>query len=491
MDSPLAPPAALQTPPWYRQRGLQILLAGVIFLLPLAAIAFVGPQPAPRQPLALRSQRIVHLLASRSATAVLVAQTATGLVRSVDGGATFARIDLGLPRSGLGKLWLADWAASGNDLSHLVALAGKPGQERLYRSDDGGATWRLVGIPPTDQPESSAPRAIAMASSDENTLTLVGDRSLWRSQNGGQSWGDAYPLPDEIAITSSSRRLLATDGLDPKRLFSSAGVGVWRSKDGGQTWERAGDLPPLAEIGSLATAGDRSGTVFAGGRGLVFASRNGGDSWIGVALPGAAGQVRALLVDPRVGETAFAVDTSSRIFRTDDTGRTWKTVDVAHGQEILDLALDLSGEGRLISASTDGIWGQPVVLSFPTATLTSTPTPTDTPTPTPTTMPTETATPTPADTLTPTPTPTTTATPSATPTGTPTRQAGPSATLAPTAAAIRPTATAIPAGTVETPAEPHEPPQDTPTAPPTEPPPPTDTPEPEPTDTPEPTPEPR
>ena len=171
---------------------------------------------------------------------------------------------------------------------------------------------------------------------------------------------------------------MAVDSQDPDIIFTSAGVGLWRSKDGGQSWNRAGDLPPLAELGSIASANDRSGLMFAGGRGLVFSSQNGGESWTATALPAAQGLVSVLLVDARVGETAFASDQASQIFRTDDAGRSWQFVDSASGQQILDLALNPAGRSQLISASNDGIWSQSVPLLVPTPTSTTTPTPTPT-----------------------------------------------------------------------------------------------------------------
>ena len=156
MESLSSLPATPQTPPWYRQRGLQLVLASVLFLLPLAAVPIVTSQPSTRQALSLRSQRVLRLQAFRGATTVLVAQTATGLLRSIDDGNTFTRIDLGLPRSGLGKLRLVDWALSAADLSRVYALVGKPGQERLYRSDDDGETWRVAGRLPGSSCRHSA-----------------------------------------------------------------------------------------------------------------------------------------------------------------------------------------------------------------------------------------------------------------------------------------------------------------------------------------------
>lgn len=490
MESLSSLPATPQTPPWYRQRGLQLVLASVLFLLPLAAVPIVTSQPSTRQALSLRSQRVLRLQAFRGATTVLVAQTATGLLRSIDDGNTFTRIDLGLPRSGLGKLRLVDWALSAADLSRVYALVGRPGQERLYRSDDYGETWRVAGRLPGSQTQDGVLRTLTVASSDFATVYVIGDRSIWQSVDGGRTWANAWPLPQEII--GRERLLVAVDSQDPGIIFASAGVGLWRSKDGGQSWNRAGDLPPLAELGSIASANDRSGLIFVGGRGLVFSSQDGGESWAATALPAAQGLVSVLLVDARVGETAFASDQTSQIFRTDDAGRSWQFVDSASGQQILDLALNPAGRSQLISASNDGIWSQYVPLLAPTPTSTTTPTPTPTHTSTSTRTSTSTPTDTPTITPTSTPTQTSTQTPTVTPTRAPTRRTTATRPSVPTVPAGNPTPIPVTPGATETPQDP-SPPGPTPPAPPTDTPAPapTDTPQAEPTDTPEPTPEPR
>ena len=492
MDSLFSPPATPQTPPWYRQRGLQLVLASVLFLLPLAAIPIVvSLQPATRSPLALRSQRVTRIQAVRGATTVLIVQTATGLLRSVDEGNSFVRIDLGLPHSGLGKLRLVDWAVSATDPSRLMALVGKPGQERLYRSDDTGDTWRIAGRLPQSQAGDGSLRTLALAPPDSSTLFVVGDQSIWASVDEGRTWASAQPLPREI--TGKDKLLATVDAQQPGWIYATAGVGLWRSRDGGQSWDQAGDLPPLTEVATVASAADRPGLLYLGGRGLVFVSNDGGTTWTASALPNAQGLVHRLLVDARVGETAFAVDESNQVFRTDDAGLSWQFVSSAPGQQILDLALSPASRSQLVSASSDGIWGQSVTLLAPTAT----PTPTMTPSPTPSPTPTQTATATPTDTPTVTPTPTSTQTPTTTstvtPTRTPTRRPQATRTSAPATPAGNGTGTGTPkpTGATVTPDEPPSPTQQTtPTLAPTNTPVlPTDTPAP--TATPQPTPEPR
>ena len=144
----------------------------------------------------------------------------------------------------------------------------------------------------------------------------------------------------------------------------------------------------MAEVASLATAQERSGLVFAGSRAVVFHSVDGGERWTAAELPGAAGIVRTLLVDPRVGETLFALDERSQLFRSDNAGQSWQAVNSEGGQLLTALALNPVRRNRLYSAGNDGVWSQPVELLLPTATPTATPSPTPTPSATPTATPT-------------------------------------------------------------------------------------------------------
>lgn len=472
-------PARPQPIPWYRQRSLHLIVATLVFLSPLLALPFVWSRAPAHRPLALRDQPVVRLQALPSgAVALLYAQTAGNLWRSVDNGATWVRIDAGLPAAGPGASALLDWAISPADPWGLYALV-RVGQDvRLMQSADGGDNWRTGGR----WEEAGALAAAALPHSlavtaDAQQLYLISGETLWRSDSEGRTWRRAGALPGGALF--AGRRLLAVDGHDPAWLYLAKGGGLWRSLDQGASWLPAGDLPPLAEIGSLATAQRRGGWVFAGGRALVFRSSDGGEHWNAVALPGGHGLVRTLLVDPRVDETLFALDERGQIFRSDDAGQRWQVAGGEHGRQLTSLALDPVQRDRLYSAGNDGIWTQSVALLLPTATPSATASPTATATATPTGTPTATPTPTPTATSTNTPTATSTATSTATArptstataTRTATRAATATATGQPTASATQPASSPTPGGDPPTPtsAAPTEPPG-APTLPPTPPP---------------------
>ena len=107
-----------------------------------------------------------------------------------DGGTTWTRLsDPGLPRSPLGKI---DVAVAPSNSQRVYALIQTPTQGSLWRSDDGGATWRVVSWD-----RSLIGRAgyyirieVNPANADE---VLVANSSFHRSMDGGLTFPIGSP----------------------------------------------------------------------------------------------------------------------------------------------------------------------------------------------------------------------------------------------------------------------------------------------------------
>ncbi len=181
----------------------------------------------------------------------------------------------------------------------------------LYRSVDGGATWRLAGLPDPVRIARIAVdpinpnRVFAAVSGD--LFTPGGQRGVYRSNDAGERWERV--LAGDTPTTGAAD--ISIDPQNPDRIFatlwdhhrapelrsySGVGSGVYRSADGGTTWERlANGLPaPSATLGRIglavaasdpsriyviatqSTAGSPSDGVFQG----FYVSRDGGDSFI-------------------------------------------------------------------------------------------------------------------------------------------------------------------------------------------------------------------
>ncbi len=152
---------------------------------------------------------------------------------------------------------------------------------------------------------------------------------LYRTDDGGESWRNAgveAPFPGWVVGT------LRFDPNRPERLW--AGLwGIWGggavafSDDRGVTWTRRDQgLPPGDQVYALALVPGTADRLFVGTRTGVFASDDAGGNWRCVS----AGEpelvhVSSLHVDSTDPRTVVA-GTWRRAFRSDDGGATWRGV---------------------------------------------------------------------------------------------------------------------------------------------------------------------
>ncbi len=318
---------------------------------------------------------------------------AAGLYRSHDGGHTWVRADHGLEGQPV-------YALLPDPIRRGVVLAGAA--DGLYRTTDGGQSWQAVSALPWPM------TVYALARDAAGILYLGGDQpEVFYSSDEGEAWKPLSPLPGgtavlSLAVAPASELLLA--GTDGQGLFLSrdsgrtwqaaegvsqsfvAGLwfapedgltayartrrGLFRTTDGGQIW-RSADASVAGRIDALAfhpstlrqaqgTAGSRNrpadGRLYlATGRGLLYRSDDGGDSWQpwGNGL-GRSQPVFTLQFAPNSPPTLYA-GTEAGLYRSDDGGRTWQPVTDGPGYPSA-TALHLASDGTLYLANVDGVY---------------------------------------------------------------------------------------------------------------------------------------
>jgi DNA-binding beta-propeller fold protein YncE/photosystem II stability/assembly factor-like uncharacterized protein len=205
---------------------------------------------------------------------------------------------------------------------------------RLYKSTDGGESWGLVGggLPPDEWVVSLA---LSPNYADDQTL-FAGVSSgptgggVYKSTDGGHSWrlvclGLSDLLLQEVVVSP--------DYADDATVFAhSFRQGLFRSTDGGAHWTALGEhyaaeledrrLETLALSPAYAT----DNTLWVGTSGLdrnaLLASVDSGDTW--QELMGS--KAEALALSPAFAEdgTAFAAFSGLGLLRTTDGGHTWE-----------------------------------------------------------------------------------------------------------------------------------------------------------------------
>ena len=237
----------------------------------------------------------------------------------------------------------------------------------IWISGDGGARFSASGL--------SAPAVTALATHPDRPGLICAAQEaigLTMSADGGKTWrgigGALPPAPiDAMAIAAQ----------DPALFYVAVrGDGLWQSKDSGESWEFAMDRPfqeqAERDVLALASVSSPSGMggiwVFAGTELGVIKVPDCFCRWQEIGNDGAmdslvSGQAalpalrlprepaRSLVLAPSVPNVLFA-GLPSGIWRTDDTGETWRLLTDALASPVL--AVDPLEPSHIVAATTDG-----------------------------------------------------------------------------------------------------------------------------------------
>jgi len=157
----------------------------------------------------------------------------------------------------------------------------KATRNTVYKTVDGGASWRATG--PSGLHDSYFGHPIVVDRRAPGTIYAGGSRGLFASASQGRTWKKVLPL----RRANSGVNAIALDPSRASVLYVGTSThGVMKSVDGGQTWltlRLAG-----RGISAIAIARTRSQTIYAGAywrtrpqgqTGGVFASTDGGATW--------------------------------------------------------------------------------------------------------------------------------------------------------------------------------------------------------------------
>ncbi len=171
------------------------------------------------------------------------------------------------------------WDVSGPHFGgwEIYHLKGSPvDQDRLYASQSSGWFGQLI----------------QRSNDGGKTWDPVGNQFLYDGQPGTHLWYDGTPHPWEFKRVWHLEPSLT----DPDTVYAGVeDAALFRTTDGGQTWQ---ELPGLRGHGS-------------------------GKYW----QPGAGGMgLHTILLDPGDPERIYIAISAAGVFRTDDSGQTWRAI---------------------------------------------------------------------------------------------------------------------------------------------------------------------
>ena len=202
----------------------------VLYVDAYTGVADLSADPSDPQVLYAAMQRNVFGLGAAQRDSL--APLASGIYRSTDEGATWAPVGVqGLPMN-VRSFEVA--VAPGSAGRRVYAEAQGAGRDAggLYRSDDGGATWRLM-----TRQLLSAGGPIYVDPANPDVVYLMGT-SMFRSTDGGRRI-EAY----KGSSGGDDARDLWIDPRNPRRMLMGVDQGPTITVDGGRTWTPWYNLP--------------------------------------------------------------------------------------------------------------------------------------------------------------------------------------------------------------------------------------------------------
>ena len=226
----------------------------------------------------------------------------------------------------------------------------------VYKSDDGGLSWRHVGLRETrhigkivihpQNPDLVYVAAFGRAFGPNE------ERGVYRSRDGGENWEKILYKSDragshDVTLDANNPRIMFAAVWQAQRYphkLENGGpdCGLWRSFDGGDSWQDITSAPglPTGLLGKIGVALSpaQSGRVWAcieAEDGAVFRSDDYGETWIRLSeesllrtRPWYYMHVTADTQDP---DTVYIQNYN--LWKSVDAGATFETMPTPHGDE--------------------------------------------------------------------------------------------------------------------------------------------------------------
>jgi photosystem II stability/assembly factor-like uncharacterized protein len=208
-----------------------------------------------------------------------------GVFRSTSSGASWDRVEIGLPAA----TPIQDFvAASATPVLYLT------NGQRIYRSGNGGDLWVTLGSLPTSGYVSD----LSLRRATSNSIAVATHDGAYVSSNGGGSWtgpgaGGTSARFSKIEYAADGSLYLGIEYSDPGAF---GGAVLLKSTNAGASWTPLATQPPgMFGIALLASSPSDPQRIFATDGYTIATSSDGGTSWAGISQPGTGAGCNQLL----------------------------------------------------------------------------------------------------------------------------------------------------------------------------------------------------
>src|SRR5258705_551476 len=286
-----------------------------------------------------------------------VGYTGGGVSKTEDGGLTWRNVSDGFFKVGS----IGDIAVSESDPNVVYVGTGEHAVrgvmtsygDGVYKSVDGGKTWKNIGLQNTRHISDvvihpNNPDIVYVAAQGTVHGPSV-DRGVFKSTDGGQTWRKVLFVNDSTGASS-----LSIDMKNPRILYAAtwqhrrypwkvesggAGCSIWKSNDGGETWKKINEGLP-AQMGKIGVSVSRANPnrVFAiieaeKSKAGLYRSDDGGMSWTLMSndqlITSRSWYYMEVFADTKNENVVYVLN--APMTKSIDGGKTFAQVRVGHG----------------------------------------------------------------------------------------------------------------------------------------------------------------
>lgn len=292
------------------------------------------------------SSAVRGLSICKSNPAYMIAGTLAGVYVSKDGGRGWRQV-------GGSELLKAESVAIDPEDHRFLYV----GTWRLgYRSADFGATWSRIE---KGMPLDSDVFSISINARDPESVYASACSGVFRSTNRAVSWTRLKILPDRFTIRA---QVVCIDPADPHRIYSGTTEGLFVSQNDGQTWTRATSANVTVNAIQVDPTNNRRillGTEYQG----ILRSEDAGRSWREVNSGFVHRQISWITPDPSTSGRLVAgvISGGGGLYFFEDRTFSWTPLNsqIAPGLQVFSL-LFLPGERGRLAGTSQGVYWQPL-----------------------------------------------------------------------------------------------------------------------------------
>jgi photosystem II stability/assembly factor-like uncharacterized protein len=347
---------------------------------PFSAPTFAGLKLRGIGP-AVISGRVVDLAVDpRRKSTWYLAVASGGVWKTINAGTTFTPIFDGEASYSIGAVAidpndsLVVWVGTGERNSQRSVGYG----DGVYKSIDGGQHWESVGLKRSEHigrividPRNSGTVYVA---AQGPLWSPGGDRGLYKTTDGGKTWKRVLTISDNTGVSD-----LVFDPRNPDVLYAAAyqrrrhvwtlidggpESAIYKSRDAGATWTKLANGLPKDDMGRIGLALAPSdpdviyATIEAANKAAgFFRSTDAGATWEkrGTTLASSPQYYQTLSVDPRRSDRVYLMDV--RIKVSEDGGKTFTNLgDTAKHVDNHVLWIDPADTDHMIAGCDGGVY---------------------------------------------------------------------------------------------------------------------------------------